>query len=217
MFDAYVTHEDYDGETGLSMFVRQEMQPEDPRQSWDHLCRLICWHRKYSIGDIHNWRDPDDFEEEMKATPHLRLPIHLFDHSGLAMNTIGFHCPWDSGQVGWIMVETAKVRAEYGVKRISPQLRTRVEALMRAEVSEYHQYLSGDVWAVDIEDGGEIVDSCGGFYGSEYAIEAGREMLAGWIDDRRGEMKRARDAADMHAARTLEADRADLYGDAAIA
>ena len=30
------------------------------------------------------------------------LPLYLYDHSGITMNTCGFSCPWDSGQVGWI-------------------------------------------------------------------------------------------------------------------
>ena len=27
------------------------------------------------------------------------LPLYLYDHSGITMNTCGFSCPWDSGQV----------------------------------------------------------------------------------------------------------------------
>ncbi len=38
------------------------------------------------------------------------------------MNTTGFSCPWDSGQVGWVFVSKKKVREEYGVKRITESL-----------------------------------------------------------------------------------------------
>ena len=33
------------------------------------------------------------------------LSLYLYDHSGITMNTTGFSCPWDSGQVGWIYAD----------------------------------------------------------------------------------------------------------------
>lgn len=37
-----------------------------------------------------------------KSNKYVILPLYLYDHSGITMNTSGFHCNWDSGQVGWI-------------------------------------------------------------------------------------------------------------------
>ena len=37
------------------------------------------------------------------------LPLYLYDHSGITMNTCGFSCPWDSGQVGWIYADKAMI------------------------------------------------------------------------------------------------------------
>jgi hypothetical protein len=63
------------------------------------------------------------------------LPLYLYDHSGITMNTTGFSCPWDSGQVGWIYTskenavemlgiaydyETVKKHLEDDVKSIRP-------------------------------------------------------------------------------------------------
>ena len=150
--------------------------------------RMVCWHRKYDLGDQHDYADPIEFLQDMAMTffkekpeqvfeyikagrdsearleydgKHRRwrlmelcsfggegkwyevanydqlmqnkhissdayydvihamsthglismlesidgfvfLPLYLFDHSGITMNTSGFSCPWDSGQVGWI-------------------------------------------------------------------------------------------------------------------
>ena len=40
------------------------------------------------------------------------LPLYLYDHSGITMNTCGFSCPWDSGQVGWIYADKAMIDKE---------------------------------------------------------------------------------------------------------
>lgn len=154
----------------------------------------------------HDWPDPAAFDAEMRATPHIRLPLYLYDHSGLTMSTAAFHCPWDSGQVGWIYVTHAALRKEHDMKRVSRRIREAALALMRVEVSEYDQYLTGDVWTVDIEDrDGEIIDSCGGFYGLDHAIEEGRRMLTASVAERR-----AADA-EMFAA-AMDASRPDLTG-----
>lgn len=40
--------------------IFRDDNPEDPR-SWDNLGRMVCFHRRYSLGDPHNYREPDDF------------------------------------------------------------------------------------------------------------------------------------------------------------
>jgi phage/plasmid-like protein (TIGR03299 family) len=34
--------------------------PESPR-SWDNLCTMVCWHRRYDLGDKHDFDDVDEF------------------------------------------------------------------------------------------------------------------------------------------------------------
>ncbi len=50
------------------------------------------------------WQDIMDNEDMMDIVEkyYVILPLYLYDHSGITMNTSGFHCNWDSGQVGWI-------------------------------------------------------------------------------------------------------------------
>lgn len=40
---------------------------ENPRSPdfQDNLGTMVCWHRRYSLGDKHEWDDPDDFAQEM--------------------------------------------------------------------------------------------------------------------------------------------------------
>jgi len=81
------------------------------------------------------------------------------------MNTTGFQCPWDSGQIGFIYVTTAKVREEYSAKRVSPQMRTKVADYLRQEVQTFSDYVSGAVYGYVVEKDNEEVDSCWGFIG----------------------------------------------------
>jgi hypothetical protein len=41
---------------------------------------------------------------------YVVLPVYIYDHSGITLNTTGFSCPWDSGQVGWIVCDLDKAR-----------------------------------------------------------------------------------------------------------
>lgn len=93
------------------------------------------------------------------------LPLYLYDHSGITMNTTGFHCPWDSGQVGFIHLSLEDVRREYGVQRVSAKLRRTVEDVLRAEVEVYDDYLRGNVYGYVIERDSDHVDSCWGYIG----------------------------------------------------
>lgn len=202
----YELHRETDP-SGLTLIVEADADPLDPRAEYDHLGQMVCWHRRYSLGDRHDWTDPGDFQTHLKSHPGaVVLPVYLFDHSGLAMATTPFHCPWDSGQIGWIWMrrETALEAFSRNGKRLTPKIRRQAEGALRAEVREYHQYLSGDVWSVQVEDeDGETVDSCGGFFGSDYAIEEGRTMLAALAPDHI-ERKAAAFAA------LIEAERPDL-------
>ena len=106
------------------------------------------------------------------------LSLFIYDHSGITMNTTGFHCPWDSGQVGFIYVTKSDIRSEWGKQRISSKLRETVFNNLRAEVETYDQYLTGDVWGYTITDRhGDIVDSCWGFYGYDYCKQEAQSQM----------------------------------------
>lgn len=155
---------------GFTIKIYQDESPCDPRE-WDNLGTMVCWHRNYMLGDKHNFSDPEDFQAFIKDTPAIVLPLFLYDHSGITMNTVGFHCPWDSGQVGWIYVTLEDIRKEYGVTRVSKQLRQKVADYLRAEVKTYDQYLTGEVYGYEVTgEDEEFIDSCWGFYG-EYDAE----------------------------------------------
>lgn len=114
---------------------------------------------------------------------YVMLPLYLYDHSGITMNTTGFSCRWDSGQVGWIYVSRENLLREFNKVNLSKKIRQTAEQRLRGEVHEYDQYLTGDVWQFTITDTTGAadeegcVDSCGGYYGRDCAEQQALESL----------------------------------------
>jgi len=173
-----VYEEAYQGHT---IKIYHDPDAESPR-AWSNLGTLICWHRSYRLGDSHEFESPEAFLRDLAdVSDHsdlsmdqlrdradrkaVQLPAFLYDHSGLAMNTIGFHCPWDSGQIGYVYATLEAIRKEFGVKRVTKALRDKAKDILRGEIVSYDAYLGGRVYGYIIERDGEEVDACWGFVG----------------------------------------------------
>ncbi len=106
------------------------------------------------------------------------LPIYMYEHSGIALNTTGFSCNWDSGQLGFIYVTKEKVRECFKVKKVTKKILKLVEENLISEIETYSKYINGEgyYWATYNEDN-EIEDSCGGYYSEEDALVDGRASL----------------------------------------
>jgi hypothetical protein len=227
-----------------TLFIVDDDEPMNPREDCEPFGKMVCWHKRYSLGDEHNHSDPSDFlvdlcrdtvpndeliqmikdnkfeflrfgrdeeNEEMyylesfddhfnkwyhetdydtsdfyaddmlldTALPFLKnsemlnllsdyvviLPLYLYDHSGITMNTAGFSCPWDSGQVGWIYTTYDDVRKEYGSLDV-----VKAENLLKSEVESYDCYLTGQCYGFKLYENDNEIDSCWGFLGSIFDV-----------------------------------------------
>lgn len=153
----------------------------DSPRNWENLGTMICFHRRYDLGDKHDYdaNDYSGWEEQRKSIeknekPCVILPLYLYDHSGITMSTSPFSCRWDSGQVGWIFVSKEKVKKEYGVKKITKDIVEKVTSVLEGEVKTYDQYIMGDVYGYKVfeiqtcelgHEHKEELDSCWGYYG----------------------------------------------------
>ena len=165
--------------------VVQDSCYDSPRE-WDNLGKMICFHKRYDLGDSHNYNvdDYNSWEELSKAIikeeskGSIILPLYLYDHSGISISTGAFSCRWDSGQVGFIVADRKKVLQEFGSKILTKKLKDQVIKILENEVQTYSQYLEGDVYGFIIEDEeGEQLDSCFGFYGNDFAINGMLEYI----------------------------------------
>jgi hypothetical protein len=81
------------------------------------------------------------------------LPLQAYIHSGVCLSLGQFHDPWDSGQIGYVLVQK---RAGF----------RNIQAAAQSLVDEWNSWLSGEVYGFIVEDSdGEHIDSCWGFIG----------------------------------------------------
>lgn len=174
---------------GITLKIEQDDDAVNPRTEFDEFGKMVCWHKRYDLGDKHEFDSPEEFHEWWKENGRGGeiLSLYLYDHSGITMRTSSFGDPWDSGQVGYIYATAEMIRKEYG-KRITKAVRKKVREVLNAEVETYDMYLTGDVWGYVIEnEEGEHLDSCWGFYGRKYCEEQAREEFNHYVEKARAE------------------------------
>lgn len=171
-------YEEHKLKDGHILQIFQDTWAESPR-SWDNLGTMAIFHKRYNFGDevdftsedFENWSEMQEYLiNELNAV--ICLPIYMYDHSGITINTQGFSCPWDSGQVGFIYVTEAKLKENYGESKLTKEDLERATKSLQGEVKTMDNYITGDVYGFQVvkripqtED--EIIDSCSGFYGND--------------------------------------------------
>lgn len=134
-----------------------------------------------------------DFNQQVQAKIESRLekyflmlPLYLYDHSGITMNTGGFSCAWDSSHVGFIYVSKEKARKEYGFKRLTEKRIQQCYKYLEGEVKTYASALEGNVYGYVIESAtGDIDYSCWGFYGPEGEGRALEQALSEVVEHKK--------------------------------
>lgn len=173
---------------------------DDSPRDWDNLGRMLCFHGRYDLGDKHDVTS-DDFTGWKEVETYLKnklyavviAPLYLYDHSGLRIKIGSFHgllpqghAEFDSGQIGFIYITKDDLKKEFNKQRISKKLLAKAEKILESEVEVYDQYVSGDVYYFSIEDEeGNHIDSLGGLYGYEYALEQAQEAIDYHIESER--------------------------------
>ena len=149
--------------------VFRDEYAESPRM-WDNLGTMVCWHRRYSLGDKHDYEDPQAFKESDEyKNAFVILPLYLYDHTGITMSNNDFGDRFDSGQVGYIYVTKEQLQKEYHCE-LNERLADIIRERLVDETKIYDQYLQGDCYAFKIiDEQGEEVDACGGFFGDNLA------------------------------------------------
>jgi len=160
--------------------IFQDDSPISPREG-DNLGTIICWHRNYDLGEINGRKgniDPHEFVAQKRKEGAVILPVYLYDHSGITINTTGFSCQWDSGQVGWIFADKDAIRKWYQVKNITKKLREQVRDHLMNEIEIFDKYIREEMYGFIIEDEDEKhIDSCWGFYYERECMEYAESQI----------------------------------------
>lgn len=204
-----------------------DTDPMDPREAYDNMGTMVTWHSRYKLGDEQPTDDAGEWlaqyaadlvDAEAVPAEHVRaiidkhcviLPLYLRDHSGLAMSIGEFADPWDSGPVGFIVVDAKRARENW----LRPDatwdtmlptndgpditMREYAKRVLEAEVETYDTYLRGDIYGFIVEERNicptcgagdwDTVDSCWGFYGSDVDTNG----MVGYLSDDDAALARA--------------------------
>lgn len=150
--------------------IIRDTDAESPRDD-DNVGTMHCGHQRYTLGD----KDAptpfvdDDYRAKVQRPDVLTyLPIYMYDHSGLAFSHTPFHCPWDSGLLGWHYVTREKAAEAWPSVTDEDELIERAVACMNTELEAYGHFISGEVYGYQvINEDGEEIDSCWGFIGDD--------------------------------------------------
>ena len=174
---------------GLTVEIHADDDCENPRE-WCNVGTLVCFHRRYNLGDKHDYRESDYGSWDELADAILAdhpgaelLGLHLYDHSGLYLSTTSWydrglpqgHAQFDSGQVGYAFITRETMLAEWGKKIVTKQVREKARAYLEVEVAVYADWLAGRCYGYIIKDEDDVVDSCWGYIGSEHVEQSARE------------------------------------------
>lgn len=169
--------------------MQDAINPRSPMYGDGNIGIIAYKHSRYVLGEelIDN---PIDFLKELygieadmpyttatlktlekKANKYgfVLLPVYLYDHSVTSISTTPFSDSWDSGQVGFIYTDlkTLNEKNSLNWKRWSAKRRKQVEEWLKAEVQTFDYYMKGEVYGFIVEEDGEEIDSCWGFYGPD--------------------------------------------------
>src|SRR4051812_39207696 len=94
---------------GYTVRIIHDEDAESPRE-WDNLATLVCFHRRYKLGDTDHGYNSDDYSSwdeliaaiERDHKPAAIAKLGLIDHSGISIYVGGgaHSCDpggWDSG------------------------------------------------------------------------------------------------------------------------
>lgn len=193
-------HEIYSSENeveGVRIRVEYDDDAESPRTAWDNVTAFWSdgMHRRYNFHEAAAdevlariklaMPVPDELLEEgsdveiiqwlmENQTPvssYVIMPVYMYDHSGLSFSTGGFSCGWDSGTIGFMMVDVERWDVQHGGEWSVEAATQRIEDEVQ-DLDNYHVY-GACGYVIERCEGcdccghveWEEEDSCWGFYG----------------------------------------------------
>ena len=171
--------------------IVQDFDPSNPRTEWDNVTTMLCFHKRYNLGDKQNinfndYESWDEMENAIKEKYDVLMikPLYMYEHSGIAISTSPFSCPWDSGRIGFIIVDTKQYELCMGdPKDAKGEV---LEGIIKNDIEIYNKYLCGDVYGYktfEVETCNKgcehktMIDSCWGYYDEADAEAEAKSLI----------------------------------------
>lgn len=162
--------------------VKYSEYPPDSPRNWDNAWKFMFTHKRFYMpnetdirfDDYYSW---DELENALKESYLHVIPVWMFDHSGLSFGIGNEPCPWDSGQIGFAVLSETDFD-EFELDGMSDE--QLIEMLIE-DLDVFERYVNGVNYEYAIlDEHGEILDSCTGYYKPEHAMQVGVED-AEWL------------------------------------
>ena len=171
--------------------IEQDQDPMNPRTDWDNITTMICFHKRYELGDktdykSNNFDSWEELKEQIESDNKVLMikPLYMYDHSGITISTSPFSCQWDSGQIGWVFITEKQLNLMCG--KDFDRSEEKLEEIIKGEVGTYDQYLTGDVYRYELyqietcslgHEHRTLIESCGSYFGEEECESEGKSVL----------------------------------------
>lgn len=200
-------HEIYSNENeveGVRIRVEYDDDAESPRTAWDNVAAFWSdgMHRRYNFHEAaadevlarikSAMPVPDELLEEggdveiiqwlmenqTSVSSYVIMPVYMYDHSGLSFSTGGFSCGWDSGTIGFMMVDVERWDVQHGGEWSGEAATQRIVDEVQ-DLDNYHVY-GACGYIIERCEGGEggghvewkEEGACWGIYGDPEASKA---------------------------------------------
>lgn len=111
----------------------------------------------------------------------IYLPLYLYDHSWITINTTWFSCRWDSWQVWYIYVHRDDILEEFNNNKLFKKIKDKTYSLLKNEVKVFDKYLQWDFYYYKIESRNIVIKDWKNFY-SDWEYEDSCSWLFELID-----------------------------------
>ena len=171
--------------------IEQDNDPMNPRTDWDNITTMICFHKRYDLGDKTDYKSSQfeswgELKEQIESDYKVLMikPLYMYDHSGITISTSPFGCNFDSGQIGWVFIDEKKL--QYITGDSSGHNETNLEEYIDSDVKAYDHYLTGEVYQYTIYEietcnlghtHKNVVESCGSYFSEEECENVGKSVL----------------------------------------
>ena len=163
----------------LSVEVIQDDEPYSPRENCN--AGILCVSHKHLRNetddfesDNHsNWDEVEQWLRAEKGAIEV-VPVYLYSHGMVRVNTTGFQCRWDSGQAGLYYTTVASYQ-----NAVSNELDAdKIRQCLVDEISDLDKWVSGEIYAYKVINKlGKTLSYAGNYYDYKDALAEGNHEL----------------------------------------
>jgi hypothetical protein len=184
---------EYTSYKGFDIKIEACLYPLNPRTDWDHGTTILSTRPVQIKCESDYQPGTDDLLELKKGLMFDNVPIYAILPLYYINNGYGCHrlsTEHDFGQLGWIYMTQENfhelyfsTEEEFESHHPDKTIAEYCREVMRAQVESYEQYLNSEIYYFEVlDDNGDVLDNCSGFFGDDHRKSGLFDEAEGFID-----------------------------------